>query len=338
MEFNLEQICEENKTIPSEKLGLDNTQHRTLVTKPNVDIYLEPTIFDEKRSYNFIKEISDFIFENSQEYNIDLDYNINTASCDIFIDELKLGFKFITFFKYCEINTDKKNQLKTYQEFTNAGYKFIQIFEDTWFMKKEIIKSRILNLLNRSEKIFARKCVVKEIKDTKVIGDFIENNHSQGKIGSSVKLGLYYNDELVSAMTFGSFRKNMGQESMDGGYELLRFCNKLNTNVIGGASKLFKYFKNNYNPKLIISYADKCWSSSNECLYKTLGLKYIHESDPSYFYIVGDTRKGRFGYRKDELLKCGYDGTHWGEHTIMLTNKIYRIYDVGTCKYEWSED
>ena len=77
------------------------------------------------------------------------------------------------------------------------------------------------------------------------------------------------------------------------------------------------------------------WSNSANNIYKSLNLKYVHESEPSYYYIIGNKRKGRFAYRKDQLLLCGYDGTQWTEHTICLANNIYRIFDVGTCKYEW---
>ena len=51
--------------------------------------------------------------------------------------------------------------------------------------------------------------------------------------------------ELVSLMTFNKPRKGIGKMSEDGlEWELGRFCNALNTNVVGGASKLFKYFIN----------------------------------------------------------------------------------------------
>ena len=54
----------------------------------------------------------------------------------------------------------------------------IHIYEDDWFYKKTIIKSRILNLLNKSEKIYARKCEIKEI-DSKLCKKFLNDNHIQ---------------------------------------------------------------------------------------------------------------------------------------------------------------
>ena len=50
---------------------------------------------------------------------------------------------------------------------------------------------------------------------------------------ASVKLGLFYNDELVSVMTFRKPRFNKKFE-----YEIIRFCSSAN---IVGASKLFQF-------------------------------------------------------------------------------------------------
>ena len=63
-------------------------------------------------------------------------------------------------------------------------------------------------------------------------------------------------------------------------YELVRFCNKLNTSVIGGADKLLQYFIRTYQPKEIISYADRRWSQGR--LYDKL--KFTNNLVLSYAY------------------------------------------------------
>lgn len=133
-------------------------------------------------------------------------------------------------------------------------------------------------------------------------------------------------------MTFSGLRKALGSVFEGSSFELLRFCNKLHTNVIGGADKLLKYFIKQYQPKEIISYADRRWSRGN--LYEKLKFNKTHESKPSYFYIVNGCREYRFKYRKDVLVKNGYDKNKT-EHQIMLDRKIYRIYDCGTIAYKY---
>ena len=141
---------------------------------------------------------------------------------------------------------------------------------------------------------------------------------------------MYYNDELVSLMTFGNLRKNLNQKNEENVYELLRFCNKLDTNVVGGADKQLKYFIKTYNPNQIISYADRRWSQGN--LYEKLNFKFIHNTKPNYFYVIKNKRENRFNHRKDILVKQGYDKNK-SEHEIMKERGIYRIYDCGSKKY-----
>ena len=297
--------------------------------------YLKPSVL---KKTNTIELLRDFLYFN-YEGEIISDYNLNEYKCDFYIPEFKLALKIITYFDYNETKVDKNYQLNTYIEFENNNIHIVQIFEDIYINKKKIVESRLLNLFGLSKTIFARKCIIKEFteKEGKICSNFLKENHTQGSIGSSVKIGLYYNEELVSVMTFGKLRKNMGQRSGENCYELLRFCNKCEYCVVGSASKLFKYFIKKYDPISITSYADKMWSSS-ENLYTKIGMKFVHRSQPSYFYIAGDIRKGRFGYRKDVLLSCGYDGKYWGEHDICYNNGLYRIFDVGCEKMMYEKN
>ena len=125
----------------------------------------------------------------------------------------------------------------------DAGIRLVHIFEDEWYFKQEIVKSMISNILGKTKrKIYARKCKIKEVgRFEKKL--FLDKNHIQGDVVTNINIGLYYEGELVSLMCFGKRRVNLGKKTTnEGEYELLRFCNLLNTSVIGGASKLFKYF------------------------------------------------------------------------------------------------
>lgn len=252
---------------------------------------------------------------------------------DIYIPSLKLGIEYDGLRWHSEIfNKDTNYHLSKTEECERQGIRLIHIFEDEWQYKRDIVKSRLLNLIGKTpNKIYARKCVIKEV-DSHTASKFLDENHIQGTCNSSYRYGLYYNDELVSIMTFGKLRKNLGSADKDGYYELLRFCNKLNTAVVGGASKLFMHFLKEKKPTNVISYADRRWSNGN--LYEKLGFTLNHKSKPSYFYVVNDKRENRFKYRKDVLVKEGYDSSKT-EHQIMLERGIYRIYDCGCLVYEY---
>jgi hypothetical protein len=139
---------------------------------------------------------------------------------------------------------------------------------------------------------------------------------------------------LVSVMGFGQLRKSLGQTPKENHYEMLRFCNKLNTSVVGGASKLFKYFIKNYEPREVISYADRSWS--NGSLYETLGFNMVSETKPNYYYIIKKVRYNRYNFRKDKLVSDGYD-KDLTEKQIMINRGINRIYDSGSLKYVYNK-
>ncbi|MFA5585360.1 MAG: hypothetical protein WDA02_02280 [Saccharofermentanales bacterium] len=277
---------------------------------------------------NFIKEnYSGTVIENDRKI-------INPYELDIYLPDLKLAFEFNGVYWHNELYCDKNYHKNKTDLCIKNGIQLIHIYEDDWVYKQEIIKSMIINKLNISpNKIFARKCEIKEINNNELIKQFLDENHIQGFVGSKHKIGLFYNYELVSLMTFGKLRKSMNSISKNDEYEMLRFCNKLNTNVIGGGSKLFNYFVKNYKPKKIISYADRSYSNGD--LYKKLKFKLRHITEPNYYYVVNGIKKYRFGFRKDILIKEGFDPTK-SEHEIMIERKIYRIYNSGNLKFEYN--
>jgi hypothetical protein len=242
---------------------------------------------------------------------------------DIYLPKLKIGFEFNGLYWHSDEYKERNYHLDKTNYFKDKLIKVIHIWEDDWVFKKEIIKSQLKNLLNLSCKIFARKCNVREVS-TKESREFLENNHIQGKVNSSLKLGLYYNEYLVSLMTFDYFEGRKKME--DSGWNLNRFCNRTGISVVGGASKLLKYFTNNYNVKRIISYADKDWSVGD--LYYKLGFSDIGGNGPDYKYIVDGKRVHKSRYKKSKLK------TKLTESKQMELNGIKRIYDCGKIKFE----
>jgi very-short-patch-repair endonuclease len=279
-------------------------------------------------------EIRDHI---KNELNINTEkIRINNKEIDIYLSDYKLGIEFDGLYWHSELFKDKNYHLNKTEECKKQGIQLLHIFEDEWSNKKEIVKSIIRNKLNVTDnKIFARKCQIKEINhDTSSI--FLNENHIQGNINTSIRLGLFYNKKLVSIMTFGKKRIALGNKiTNESEYEMLRFCNKLNAHVIGGAGKLLSYFIKTYNPKSILTYADRRYSNGN--LYEQLGFKFIKNTKPNYWYYNNKTKKCkryyRYSFRKNILIKNGYDPNKT-ENQIMNENGYLKIYDCGHMKFE----
>ena len=253
---------------------------------------------------------------------------------DILINEKKIGIEYNGLFYHSESRGKHKNyHLDKTKLAESKNIKLIHIFEDEWFYKQDIVKNRLKTILGVfDDKIFARKCIIKEItsqeKDL-----FLNNIHIQGTDKSSIRFGAFYNDELVGVMTFSKLRKVVGyKNSGSDEYEMLRFANK---SVVGLVSRFLKHFIKNYNPSKIISYADRRWSPiANNCVYNKVGFKYVGETKPNYWYTKNSKiREHRFNYRKDILVSKGYDSSKT-EFEIMNELGYERIWDCGSFKFE----
>ena len=280
----------------------------------------------EKELAAFVSEISGVtdILENKRNIIDD------KLEIDIYVPDKNIAFEYDGLYWHSEAEKPKDYHLKKTIACQNKGIRLIHIFEDEWETKQNIVKSMIRNIFSQTNnRIYARKCVVKDV-DSKVSRKFLDNNHLQGYCNSKIRLGLYYNNELVSLMTFGKSRHFLGNGKYE--WELLRFCNKIDTNVVGGASKLLKYFISTYKPKSIVSYADKRWSDGN--LYEKLGFTKYNESKPNYYYVINRRRIYRFNLRKSVLVKKYGCPSEVSEHEFCLSKKWYRIYDCGCLCYK----
>ena len=277
-------------------------------------------------------QICEFLDELSVDYIRNDRSIIGGLEIDIYLPKYNIGIEFnglywhSDYFKPIEYHVNKSNICN------ENGVKLIQVFEDEWDYKKDIVKSRIKNQLGFTDnKIFARNCEIRYVS-TKIKTEFLNKNHIQGAVGSKINIGLYHNNNLVSLMTFGKKRKVLGNTtSKFGEFELLRFCNLLDHAVIGGASKLLKKFINDHKPLEIISYADRRWSDGN--LYRKLDFNLIKNTPPNYFYVIGKKREHRFKFRKDILVRMGYD-SNLTEYEIMKLRGINRIYDCGNLVFK----
>ena len=286
-------------------------------------------------------ELTDSIGENQLReyinsiYNDEIKFNVRNVisplEVDIFLPKMNIAFEYDGLYWHSEMKQDFSYHINKTNRCKSKNIKLFHIFDDEWENKKDIVKSRISSILGfYKRKIYARNCIIKEITSSQ-LKLFLDKNHLQGNVNSKYRYGLFYNDEIVAVMSFGSLRKSLGSSPKEGEFEMLRYCSELNTLIVGGASKLLKHFIRKQHPKKIISYADKRWSDGN--MYFKLGFKHMRDSKPNYYYIVNNKRENRFKYRKSELVKQGFDKNK-SEHEIMLERKIYRIYDCGTMVFE----
>jgi len=287
------------------------------------------------------REMREFLSDNNIIFRENDRQLIKPFEVDFYIKSHKLALELNGNYWHSEMGggKDKKYHLSKTQLCHRKDVKLIHIFEDEWMFKKEIIKSRLLNMLGKTkEKIYARKCIIKEV-DNKTKKDFLEKNHIQGDSVDKIRLGLYHGDELVSIITFSKRRVALGGKDEKDSLELNRFCSKINTNVIGGFQKLLSHFIKNYEQKNITTYADCRWSGliSEDTIYQKSGFEFIGKTPPSFFYIDVKNytnRKHRFSLAKHKLLEL-YGGDKSKTARELANEAGYdRIWDCGTLKFE----
>lgn len=271
-----------------------------------------------------IKNILESLNVSYEEHNRK---QINPYELDFYLPDYNIGIECNGIFWHSGEDSAKKHILK-YNLCKEKGIRLITFWEDEIREKREIIESYLKSLLHKNETIFARNCIIKEI-NSKISKKFINQYHLQGNINASIRLGLFYNNELIEVMTFGKLRKCLGSIHENNVYELYRLCSKNGITVVGGASKLLKYFILQYTPTKIISYCSNDISNGN--VYEKIGMKFDKDCGQGYFYINRHSgeRKSRFALRKNIVD----DGSGRTETEINNERGWLKCFDTGCKKY-----
>jgi hypothetical protein len=276
----------------------------------------------EREIREFIRSLGLSIIENDKQL-------IKPKEVDIFIPSKNFAIELNGIFYHSEVKKDKKYHLEKTISCEKKGITLMHIFEDEWIYKKDIVKSMISHKLglSNSKRINARQCTISEI-DNKEANLFLDTFHIQGKtIGDRVKLGAFYNNELVSIMTFRSNDK-INSEFL---WELNRFCSNFNYHIPGIASKLLSYFRKNFLWEKIFTFSERRLSNGN--LYKNLGFTFTSYTDINFWYTNGGlSRKSRqfvISEMKKEVVPEGIT-----QEQFMAKKGYFKIYGCGNLKFE----
>lgn len=197
--------------------------------------------------------------------------------------------------------------------------------------KKEIIRDRINKIKHEYQTIInARKCEIKEITNNEK-NLFLNKYHIQGTDKSQFFYGAFYNNELLSVITFDISRGfNGGIKENE--CELSRFVIKSNCIITGLFNKMIKVFIKNHSPRKIISFADLNTSRIDSNIYKNSGFildKIIH---PDFKYYLKENNKiyhkFSFGTKYDKNTTISDD------LKLKTKEQLIKVWNCGKLKYE----
>lgn len=269
----------------------------------------------EQQLTEFIQSISDTeIIRNSKKF-------ITPLELDIYLPEFNLAIEYHGLLWHSEAYNRSPRTLhhEKYKKCAGMGIQLLSIFSNEWLEKPDIVKSIIANKLGKtSNKIFARKCSIVKLT-LRQAKDFNNNNHIQSFKGSAKYCyGLEYNNVLVACMIIGKHPRNNATS-------LNRFCTLLNTNVVGGFSKLLKYAHSQIQ-KDILTWSDNRWSNGE--IYIRNNFQLIADHGPGYEYA--DTAKEKIIPKQNmQKKKIGCPKNILEYEFVREKYGYYRIWDCG---------
>lgn len=256
---------------------------------------------------------------------------------DIWLPEFHIGVEFHGLFWHTTDRVGKIHKEK-WQLAQNADIRLVQIFEDEWLNKQDIVKARLLAFIGKSEKRDARKLDLKAVqwKDAKA---FLKNKHIQGSGPVGTSYGLYEGEELVAIATFGRSRSGaMTGAKKDGEYEVLRYAST--GSVRGGFTRLFSAFRKDFSPEKVISYCDLRYGTGG--LYKSAGFELDSVTEPDYWWVPAGKveRVSRYAVQKHKIAKTdhplhSYFAQNKTEKQICEEAGWEKIHGVGSQKWVW---
>lgn len=286
------------------------------------------------------KELQDMLDSLNIQYESSRQFLIG-KEIDILINNNRIGIEFDGLKWHTEWFGKKNHHyhLEKTLKCNEKGYGLIHIFEDEYVNKKDIVLSKIKQILKQnkaSKKIPARKCIIKEIYKYEA-KEFLDKNHIQGFVSATVYLGAFYENNLIAVMTFknGSLKNKC--------WDLNRFASDINSVCQGVGSKLFNYFIRNYNPISIISFADRRWTvNPYDNLYIRLGFTLDKFTSPDYRYYNESVDRYRrihkMNFNKKTLSKKYGFPIEMTETEMAKALGYDRIWDCGLIKYVWRKE
>ena len=221
---------------------------------------------------------------------------------DLYYPEKNVAIEFNGNYWHDENHKPKDYHFNKFKLCKDKNIRLVSIYESDWYNKHDNIINLLKNIFIDSKIIYARNCTISKL-DYKTKSDFINEYHFYGDSNQgTISYGLYYNDELVSVMSFGKLRGQNKLHNNKDHYELVRFVTKDNMRIVGGASKLFKKFISEYHPVYIICYSDNDFFTGET--YNKLGftLKSLCKSI-DYQWVKGTKALSRYECMTNKLLE-----------------------------------
>ena len=249
---------------------------------------------------------------------------------DIFIEQRKLGIEYHGLYRHAGDNLAHRKKYELCQE---KGIRLIQIFEDEWKNKREIVEDLIRSALGARAKTQARETTFCEVSNLEASG-FLAKYHINGYASASHKFGLRdKNAALCAVLTLGKPRFDTSAE-----LEIIRYATAMN--LVGGFEKIFKNAIKSVQAKSVVTYADLRLGTGNT--YQRAGFAVLGTTEPDYWWWKARSeRLPRYKTQKHRLeTDARFSSFYAKERTekeICELAGYAKVVGVGHKKFMWKQ-
>ena len=311
----------ENRTTKfcMKQLGISQSAFNSMYHRYNCED-INMNIFNSQ----FETEVKEFVSQYSSNVKFNDRSILSNMELDIYLPEKQVAIECNGTYWHSNKYKDKNYHYNKSKLCEDRGIRLIHIWEHEWKddRQKPILENIIKNALGvNAKKIYARKCNI-VIRPSNEMKQFYNDNNIQGFRGGKFSICLEYNNEVVMAYNMGSAFFGKGKYE----WEVIRGATKLGYTVVGGASKIWKYFIETYNPKSCVYYIDYNYFNGNS-LKNLPNMTYI-KTQPSFknFWVKSGEVKNREPHRNAEIQK------------LYKSGDVIPIYNAGTKVYVWERN
>ena len=252
---------------------------------------------------------------------------ISPKELDIFVPSTNVAVEYNGLYWHSEDYAGTQHMRNKWELTTKLGTRLINVFEDEWMLKTDIVKRSIVAALGLSRTTYAKVYTVAPVSKPDAEA-FLNNYHISGNRNGSYRVGLYVDKELHAVLVCGSHATHQ--------WEIIRYA--ASHNIVGGFRRLFSKFVQELNPANCVSYCDLRYGRGKT--YEDAGFKLDKITDPDYWWYKKNTRIPRYQTQKHKLNTDPRFRDHYdpglSETEICTAAGYRRIWGVGHNKYIWT--
>lgn len=255
---------------------------------------------------------------------------------DVYLPERKFGVEMHGLHWHTEKKRGATYHREKWELANKHGIRLLQVFEDEWRDKREIVQNRIAAMLGFGPKYDARKCEVRVCGSEAIT--FLNRHHIQGAGRATLYYGLFCADELLAVASFARARSGAMVTGDTPDWEVIRYASL--GRVRGGFGKLFKRFLSDVPSSRVVSYCDLRYGDGR--LYAATGFVLDTVTPPDYWWVPDGkvVRIPRYETQKHKLEKhpvlCAFWKPELTERQVCEAAGWSRLFGVGHQKWAYT--